>query len=101
MTIRPFIMGSAMGAMMLWMLHQSLISGSGIGGWAALTFVLAHFAVVGAALSVTVFAVRLSPRWRARLARLHRPDIRHLGAMAIGAVGAAAVIHLTLHGVVA
>lgn len=93
----PFFMGALMGPMMLAMLHGQLTS-DGVGGTALLIFLAAHLVLGAIAIAGTVFALRLSPKWRARLDRLHRPSLHHLGAMAGTAAVSALGVHLIVHG---
>ena len=93
--MKPVIMGAAMAAMMLWMLHDQIMSGGVSLSWGALAFVLAHVAVVAAGASLGL----LFPRFQQML-RHHRPTLRHMAAMAAGAVVMAGGIHIVLHGVV-
>ncbi|SHG86288.1 hypothetical protein [Marivita hallyeonensis] len=90
----PAGMGVIMGAMMLWMLHGFLTGDGSAAG--AVAFVLAHVAVVSAALAAVAFG--LHRRWPA-LARIlaHRPSRRHVGVMFGMAVATAVLIHL-VHG---
>lgn len=94
--LMPIAMGLVNWPMMLWMAH-GLIMGEtgGMAGWALVTFVGAHLAVVVAALLGLRFALHWFPR-----VKLHRPSAQHFGIMLASAVCAAAIIHL-LHGGVA
>lgn len=94
---KPAIMGAAMGAMMLWMLH-GLLTGSGVTGLALIVFVGAHFAVALILIGAAVFTARLSPRTKAMIDKLHRPTLRHVGIMLTAALITATAIHLTIHG---
>ena len=80
MTLRlPLIMGLTMGMMMPFMLHIAPAA-----GWA---FVLAHVAVAVALGTIALLALRFD-KIRAYTSRLHRPDVRHMTAMALsGAFG--------------
>ena len=91
--IRHGLIGAAMAAMMLWMLHDPIMSGGVTLSMGAIAFVLAHVAVVaiGAALAL------LLPRSRRLLTR-HRPNLHHMAAMAAGAVLLATGVHVVLHG---
>ena len=91
----PIGIGAMMGAAMLWMVHERLSAGE-MGG-AGLAFVLTHVAIIGLALGAAGFGLGRRHGWIARLAR-HRPSIRHVGLMLLGALGMALVIHLTLSG---
>ena len=95
--ILPVAMGALMGPMLLMMLHGQL-TGAGDGGFALIAFVLAHVAVAAVVLLGVLFAARLSPVWRARLDRLHRPSWRHVGIMAGCAFISGAIVHFYIHG---
>ena len=89
--MRPYLVGLIMGPMMLWMMHDAIAAGSA--WWAAAGFVAAHLLVLALALAILLVV----PRWRARLAAVHRPSLPHMGAM-LGSAGAAAgLVHL-IHG---
>ena len=93
--IKHGVLGAAMAAMMIWMLHDRIMSGGISLSLGALAFVLAHVVVlmVGGALALLV------PRVRRALAQ-HRPNHRHMAAMMAGAVAFAAVVHIILHDLV-
>ncbi len=93
--MRPMILGGAMAAMMLLMLHDPIMTGGISLSWGALAFVLAHVVVVavGAALGLFVPRVR-------QMLRHHRPNLRHGVAMGAGAFVVAGGIHIIMHGVV-
>ena len=92
---RPLAMGMLMAPMMLWMLQGWLTDTGGAPASAALIFVLAHVALVLVALVGGLVALRLSPRARALLNRLHRPSASHVLSMIAGVAG---VVHLVAHG---
>ena len=96
----PVLMGAGMGLMMLWMLHGVLVDGNWVSGWALAVFIGAHVVVAALALATALFAARLSPGMRARLARLHRPSWRHVGVMLASAAATAGLVHL-IHGGIA
>ena len=93
----PFFMGAAMGLMMLWMLHGQLTGDSAQSGVALTVFVGAHVLAAGAVIAGGVYAARLSPALRRRLARLHRPSWRHLLLMLAGAAMSAGAAHIWIH----
>ena len=95
---RPLAMGLLMGPMMLWMIHGQM-TGTAQSGWAAAAFIGAHLVIFAVIVSGAVFAARLSPRLQTILARLHRPSLKHFGAMLLGAVTSALAVHLWLHGI--
>ncbi len=94
--IRPFLIGAAMPAMMLWMGHERIMSGEMMVTAGAVIFLLAHVAAVAVILSLAL----LSPRMRHALKR-HRPSLSHMSVMLCGMVLAAGTIHLVIHGVLA
>ena len=94
----PVVMGVGMGAMMLWMLHNNLPSGSAPGWAAAAVFVGAHVALAALVGIAAVFTARLSPRVQSMLARLHRPSIRNMAIMLGYAVLTIVAAHLIIHG---
>ena len=95
---KPMMMGGAMGAMMLWMLHQGLTDPAGLGWVAIAGFVAIHVILAAAVVTGIVFAARLSPTWRARLKRLHRPSMSHLAAMLLGMATVGLTVHIAVHG---
>ena len=68
----PFVMGAAMGLMMLRMLHSAVLNEGGPAGLALVVFIGAHVLLGLVALAVTIFAARISQKARKFLARLHR-----------------------------
>lgn len=96
--MKPAIMGAAMGAMMVWMLHGALTGDGAMGAGALIAFIAAHVVIAGI-LGLAVWAgTRLSPRVRAVLDRLHRPSLRHVGVMLGSAAICAGSIHVLVHG---
>lgn len=93
--MKPFLMGTAMAGMMLWMGHDQIMSGNLDVTGATLMFVLAHVA----ALLAVVFAAFLVPGLR-EFATKHRPSVRHVGLMGTGMFVAAGSVHLLMHGFV-
>lgn len=91
--MKPVLIGAAMAAMMLWMLHEPIMSGGLSLSVGAMAFVLAH---VAALLALGAVAL-LVPRVRKTMTR-HRPDIRHMAAMLASMVMSASGIHVILHG---
>ncbi|MEO9574040.1 MAG: hypothetical protein ABJ263_16290 [Tateyamaria sp.] len=91
----PVVMGTAMGLMMLWMLHLQLTGGQSRSFSALFLFVGAHVAILSLALTLPFFA---SERLRRLAGRLHRPSLQHVGLMLAGAGVAAGVTHLVIHG---
>ncbi len=95
---KPLLIGALMAPMMLWMLHSVLTDNAGMTVWAALLFLAAHVAVGLVALLAAILATRLSPRWRDRLSRLHKPSLPHVAQMFAGMAIASFMTHLWLHG---
>lgn len=95
---RPLAMGLLMGPMMLWMIHGQM-TGTAPSGWAAAAFIGAHLVILAAVVSGAVFAARMSPRLQTFAARLHRPSLKHFGAMLSGAAMSALAVHFWLHGI--
>jgi len=89
----PYLMGAIMGPMMLWMLHDSIMSGAGI-SFAAIGFILAHVAFFGGFALLAWLGIRLRP---SLAKRLHRPTASHIGKMIAGAVVTAFTLHLLVH----
>jgi membrane protein implicated in regulation of membrane protease activity len=87
--LKPFGFGSVMAVMMLWMLHEPIMSGEMSVSLGALGFVLAHVAI--AALGLFVPGLR-------RVLSQHRPSLQHMATMLAGMVGTAGSIHFALHG---
>ena len=96
--LKPILMGGAMGLMMLGMLHLMLTGNSDLGGIALALFIGAHLVIVGVLLGLGLFAARMSPKLRARLAQIHRPGMRQVMIMALSAGAVALLMHLILHG---
>lgn len=95
-TALPYVMGGLMGPMMLWMMHDSLMSGAAL-SWGVIGFIAAHVAVFGVVVIVAVFGARLNPRLRMILSRLHRPSGAHLAQMMVAAVLSASLVHFSVH----
>jgi len=89
----PYLMGAIMGPMMLWMLHDSLMSGAAL-SFAAVGFILAHVAVLVGFALLAWLGIRLRP---SLAKRLHRPSLAHIGKMLAGAAIAALTLHLLVH----
>lgn len=96
--LKPFAMGLAMGAMMLWMVHGQMVSQSQLSKWTIVLFVGAHLVVIAIAAVLAIFAARLSPRTASILNRLHRPSLAHVTWMIAGAAVTVALAHLVIHG---
>ena len=92
--MKPVLMGAAMAAMLLWMLHDRLMVGVDLIGPAVLV-IWAHVAVVA---GLAMGGLLLARRWPAVLDRLHRPSLRHVARMGGAAAVTAATIHMALHG---
>ncbi|MEM9579792.1 MAG: hypothetical protein AAF891_03830 [Pseudomonadota bacterium] len=94
---KPLIMGAAMGAMMLWMLHGFLTGDAELSHYGALAFLGAHVAAIGGIALLTVLGAKRNERVAALMGKLHRPTLGHTGAMLISAFSIALLIHL-IHG---
>ncbi len=92
--LKPFGVGVIMAGMMLWMLHEPIMSGTLSLSQGGLGFILAHAAVTVAFGALGL----LIPKLR-RALWSHRPDLRHMGAMVFGMIVAGTSAHLVLHGV--
>lgn len=90
---KPFVIGAAMALLMIWMLHDRLMSGQAIFASAALAFLAAHLAV----LLPVVGLAALVPNVRRAVAN-HRPSLSHVGAMMGGMLIAAVAAHFAIHG---
>lgn len=99
MSRRPFMMGILMGPMVLWMAHGAMTSNNGLSGSALAAFIGAHVLIGLVIIGGGVFAARLSPQARDLIDRLHRPSIKHVMWMLVGAAAAATAVHLSLHGI--
>ena len=97
---KPLAMGALMGLMMLWMLHGQLTGDSSLSGTALAAFVGVHAALAAALIAGALFATRLSPRAQTWLDRLHRPSLRHLRLMLMGATLSAGAVHIWIHGLI-
>ncbi|MEO9823555.1 MAG: hypothetical protein ABJF50_03940 [Paracoccaceae bacterium] len=91
--MKPFAIGAAMAAMMIWMLHDRIMSGGLDVTSGAVAFVLAHVFVVFAFFALAFFV----PAFR-KLALSHRPSLGHVAAMFLGLAVTAGSIHLIMHG---
>ncbi len=91
--MKPFAIGAAMAAMMIWMLHERIMSGNLDLTSSGITFVLAHVGVVVAIGTLSLFV----PSVR-KTALQHRPSLGHAARMGIGMVAMAGSIHLAMHG---
>ena len=90
---RAFLIGAGMGALMLWMLHDRIMSSAFTGWREAAVFIGAHVVVVFVLLSLGL----VFPRLRRRLAG-QRPDARHLAGMGAGMAVSVLIIHAVAHG---
>ena len=97
-TLKPIVMGGAMGLMMLWMIHGVLTDNTNMGTMALLMFAGAHVAIALIFVIVGMWATRFAPSLRKRIERLHRPSLRHVLTMVSAALVVMAFTHLTLHG---
>jgi hypothetical protein len=89
----PFAVGAVMAALMLWMLHDRIMSGdAGVIAGAA-QFILAHVGIAVALAGVTL----LFPLAR-KAALRHRPSLGHLVGMSAGMAASAATLHAVIHG---
>ena len=61
-------------------------------------FVGAHVVLAVVLIVASLLAARLSPALKERLARLHRPSLRHVAVMLLGAMVSAGLVHLIIHG---
>ena len=91
--LKPLGLGAIMAVVMLWMMHDAIMSGEGTLSAGLVGFVLAHVAVVAGILSLGLF----SPRLRRAVLR-HRPSLSHVAGMVAGMGASALGIHLALHG---
>ena len=94
----PFVMGAAMGLMMLRMLHSAVLNEGGPAGLALVVFIGAHVLLGLVALAATIFAARISQKARKFLARLHRPSAAHMATMLAGVATSSLVAHGFIHG---
>ena len=95
--IFPLAMGLIMGPMMLAALHGQLENGQAF-SLALVGFVAAHVALALVAVLFVAIVARLSPDWRARLAKMHRPSLEHVATMLGSAAIAGLAVHLFNHG---
>ena len=91
-TLRPVLIGCAMAALMLLMMHDRIMSGSfnlfevGIG------FILAHVGIIAALAGLSL----LIPKVR-HWASTHWPNAKHILAMLLGMTVTAWGIHMAWH----
>ena len=95
---KPLILGTLMGGLMLWMAHGLIEGKETLVGWALVGFIGVHLALIAVVAGAGFYSASLSPRARTMIARLHRPNPRHIAIMVLGAVGTAALTHVVLHG---
>lgn len=95
--IKSLVMGSAMGLMMLAMVHMFLTGESEVTGIVLMIFILAHLAVVLGLVALSFWAARFAPRIEARLPKILRPSLQHIGSMVGSAVLCAGLVHM-IHG---
>ena len=89
--MKPALVGAAMAVGLLFMMHESLMSG-GPAWTAAVGFVVAHVLAVGLLLSLAL----IFPKVR-HAAATHRPSRVHVLSMVAGMGGAALAAHLFMH----
>ena len=94
--MKPVILGTLMGLMMMWMLHGVLTGESTLAGWAMFGFISAHFAIALVVVLLGAKVAKLSPRFRTLLS--HRPSVRHVASMAFGVILSGGLVHLYIHG---
>ncbi|MDX8350804.1 hypothetical protein [Cognatiyoonia sp. IB215182] len=99
-TTKPLVMGVLMGLMMLWMVHGQINGETSLSGIAVITFVGVHILFAAAIIGAGLFVTRLSPAARQWLHNLHRPSLRHLGIMLLGAPLSACSVHIWIHGLI-
>lgn len=92
--LKPFLMGGAMAAMMLWMGHERIMAGDADLTGGAVLFLLAHVALVAIAFALAL----LLPKARQRL-RAHRPSTGHVLGMVAGMLVAGSLLHGLVHGI--
>lgn len=95
--LKPTLMGAAMGLMMLWMMHDSLMR-QDADVTALLVFTGLHVLVFEAIAVATLFGSRLSPTLKRVVAKLHRPSRKHIASMLVGMGAAITLTHLFVHG---
>lgn len=91
--IRPFLLGAAMAALMLWMWHERIMSGNFDLTSGAIVFALAHVAVLG----LSLVAGMLLPAVRRAVLR-HRPHRGHVVGMMFGMVTTGLAVHAVMQG---
>ena len=94
--MKPFAMGTAMAALMIWMLHEPIMSGALDMTRGGVAFVLAHIGVLVALGTLSMFVPALR-----KLVNRHRPSFGHVAFMALGMFAVAGSIHLVMHGAIA
>ena len=97
-SVRALAMGGMMGLMMLGMVHLMMTGAQSKGLLALAAFAGAHVAVIAILAGLGVFAAKLSPRLSRAMAKIHRPNMRHVATMLAGACAAAFISHLFIHG---
>lgn len=95
--LMPTLMGAAMGAMMLFMLHGVLTGNTELSGLGLAVFIAAHGVVVLGVMGLGLLSVSRFPRLKIWLSRVHRPNLRHVCTMFASAAATAGIIHL-IHG---
>lgn len=90
---KPFLMGSGMGVMMLFMLHHQMTGQSAAAPWAVAGFIGLHVIVILALGAIVLFAGRRFEFVNRVLEHLKR----HVLSMFIGMVAVMAILHLILH----
>lgn len=93
--MKPFAMGAAMAAAMIWMLHERIMSGTFDLTRGGVAFVMAHIGVFVALGTLGIFVPTLR-----KLVIRHRPSFGHVAFMALGMLVIAGSIHLVMHGAI-
>ena len=93
--LKPLAIGAAMAAMMLFVMHDRIMAGAVTISVGALVFVLVHLMIGAGGLALSFFV----PSVR-RLILHHRPSLKHVAAMLLGAVVAVGSIHVVMHVVI-
>ncbi len=93
----PILMGGAMGAMLMLMLHGVITGEADLSAFAVIAFVAAHLLILALALAILFLGARRFPRLAHRIKAMHRPSLRQFALMLCFAILSALIIHL-IHG---
>jgi len=93
---KPYLAGGAMAIMMMWMLHDTLMSGNAA-PLSLLIFVALHIAAALAISGMALLGASRFPKAQRVIAKLHRPSIGHVLKMIVAFIAVFGLVHISVH----